>query len=424
MKLLLFRFAFYLAPVICFTACNKFPGGGGHGHNPSGDTTTLYIAVNGNDNNAGTSASPLATLNKAIEKANPGYTILIKPGTYYPTSTVTIQKSGTEAKPITIKAATSEKPVFDFSNAVNPGDAGILVQGSWWHFKDFVITKALYKGILVYGESPIEHNVFENLTLRQINGVGLSMYVGSDMLVLNCDAYENFDTANHGQNADGFAAAYSVGPNTKFIGCRSWNNSDDGFDCWEAATPVTFENCYTWENGVNLWGDPSFAGNGNGFKLGRGTGSHILRNCLAWNMEKSGFDLNGNSGGVKIDHCVAILCGKFNFDIYWGADGSEAPEEYVNNVLRNNISAGGSNRIRTGVTQQNNNWNIPLEITADDFVTLDASGIKGARGTDGSLPTSQYLHLASGSAAIDAGIDIGRPFNGTAPDLGAFESSY
>lgn len=34
------------------------------------------------------------------------------------------------------------------------------------------------------------------------------------------------------------------------------------------------------------------------------------------------------------------------------------------------------------------------------------------------------MHLAAGSDLIDAGVDLGLPFKGKAPDLGAFESDF
>jgi hypothetical protein len=37
------------------------------------------------------------------------------------------------------------------------------------------------------------------------------------------------------------------------------------------------------------------------------------------------------------------------------------------------------------------------------------------------LPALDFLRLKAGSHLIDAGVDVGLPFNGTAPDLGAFE---
>ena len=45
----------------------------------------------------------------------------------------------------------------------------------------------------------------------------------------------------------------------------------------------------------------------------------------------------------------------------------------------------------------------------------------GPRKADGSLPDVDFLKLKEGSRAIDKGEDVGFPFTGTAPDLGAFE---
>jgi len=43
------------------------------------------------------------------------------------------------------------------------------------------------------------------------------------------------------------------------------------------------------------------------------------------------------------------------------------------------------------------------------------------RKADGSLPDVNFFHLNSSSKLIDKGVNVGLPFNGTAPDLGAFE---
>ena len=48
--------------------------------------------------------------------------------------------------------------------------------------------------------------------------------------------------------------------------------------------------------------------------------------------------------------------------------------------------------------------------------------MSGPRGTDGSLPATNFMKLVSGSDLIDKGIDVGLPYNGSAPDLGAFEN--
>ena len=83
---------------------------------------------------------------------------------------------------------------------------------------------------------------------------------------------------------------------------------------------------------------------------------------------------------------------------------------------------------------ENNTWNLNLDLTEDDFESLDdpsmtvtgedlskIPGILGPRNADGSLPDVGFLKLKKGSRAIDKGEDLGFPFVGEAPDLGAFE---
>ena len=52
---------------------------------------------------------------------------------------------------------------------------------------------------------------------------------------------------------------------------------------------------------------------------------------------------------------------------------------------------------------------------------IEGMGTMGPRQADGSLPNISFLRLAAGSKMIDKGTDVGLPFVGTAPDLGAYE---
>ncbi len=54
-------------------------------------------------------------------------------------------------------------------------------------------------------------------------------------------------------------------------------------------------------------------------------------------------------------------------------------------------------------------------VTADDFRSVDYAGADGPRKADGSLPLIEYMHLAQGSDLIDAGVNLGMPFAGSAP---------
>ena len=94
-------------------------------------------------------------------------------------------------------------------------------------------------------------------------------------------------------------------------------------------------------------------------------------------------------------------------------------------VLKNNISYNDptpeSNL--TGLIQDHNTWN-NLSASNSCFASLDATGVKNPRQSDGSLPVLQFLKLSAGSKMINAGVSIsGLLFSGSAPDLGAFEYS-
>jgi hypothetical protein len=86
------------------------------------------------------------------------------------------------------------------------------------------------------------------------------------------------------------------------------------------------------------------------------------------------------------------------------------------------------------VTQQTNNatmtqdypfYTTNITVTDADFILTDSvtgvAQMSSARKSDGSLPDITFLTLKEGSDLIDAGTDVGLPFNGDAPDLGYAE---
>ena len=60
-------------------------------------------------------------------------------------------------------------------------------------------------------------------------------------------------------------------------------------------------------------------------------------------------------------------------------------------------------------------------VSEADFAGLDELELLAPRQADGSLPVISMLQLVEGSDLVDVGVDVGLPFNGLAPDLGAFE---
>jgi hypothetical protein len=89
-------------------------------------------------------------------------------------------------------------------------------------------------------------------------------------------------------------------------------------------------------------------------------------------------------------------------------------------VIKNCLSFTGLVSITSGI-QEKNSWQ-GFTVTGSDFVSTDTGGITVRRNADGRLPESAFMRLAPTSSLIDAGVSVGLPFGGKAPDLGAFET--
>jgi hypothetical protein len=107
-------------------------------------------------------------------------------------------------------------------------------------------------------------------------------------------------------------------------------------------------------------------------------------------------------------------CGGFSLNL------ESVPYFVKNNVAHDNVQAPFSIPDLTNV--DHNSWDLPVTVSDDDFLSVTPTGVDGPRQPDGSLPELDFLRLAPGSDLIDAGVDVGLPFQGSAPDLGAFES--
>ena len=267
--------------------------------------TSYYVATDGNDGQAGTLTQPFRTIRHAVGIVVSGDTIYVRGGTYYPVQTIRITRAdGTPTRRTCLLAYPGERPVLDGSQ-FTLRDPDILdndifrIQAAYWHLRGLTLRKAIASGVQILGDGSVG-NVLEALSIYENEDSGVNLLSGaSQTLVLNCDSYRNFDPRNNGENADGFAAKFDVGPGNVFRNCRAWANSDDGYDFWRAGSAVTVESCYAYANGFDVWDYGSaFTGNGIGFKLGQQEGAHVLKNCVAWGNRVSGYDSNNNTTGV------------------------------------------------------------------------------------------------------------------------------
>ncbi len=142
-------------------------------------------------------------------------------------------------------------------------------------------------------------------------------------------------------------------------------------------------------------------------------GLHTIQDNLAWRNRANGFDDNSANLTMNVYNNTSWDNGGRNFSFY----------DHVAFVLKNNLSFPSSFVYipATEVVQQNNSWNLAVTVDSSDFVSLDYSGAAGPRNADGSLPAISFFKLVASSDLIGKGVNVGLPYNGTAPDLGAYE---
>lgn len=400
--------------------------------------STIYVSPNGAGTKDGKNwTNAMSDLSVAVSVVKPGDTILMQGGKYALAATVKITSSGTSASPIVLRAEDpySKRADLDFSSQpVASTSQGIVLNGSWWKIEGLDVHHAGDNGMQISGGS---NNVVEWCSFHDNSDAGFQIvHLAANNLVVNCDSYWNYDGPTSGGNADGFSPKLTLGTGNTFRGCRSWGNSDDGWDGYlkqtEAGQPdditTTIEDSWAFNNGY-YHGDPnssknSSAMNGNGFKMGGSANkdqrhNHILRRCLAFGNKAKQFDQNNNPGSMTLINCSAFGSGQ-NFAI-----GSEILATGKKVTVQNSVSlGGGSVKLVAGAVQSTNSWTTGFSAANADVQSTDTAGVRGPRKRDGSLPDVAFMHPAKGSKWIDAGTVVaGVAYNDAKPDLGAFESS-
>lgn len=355
----------------------------------------------------------------ALSKVKAGESIFLNGGTYTMNARITLSASGSAGNEIKILGQLDgTRAKLDFSAMPeSSSNQGIILSGSYWNIKGIDIYNAGDNGMQIKGSN----NTIEFCSFSECSDSGLQLDNGaSNNTILNCDSYFNADSSL--ENADGFACKLNVGTGNKFIGCRAWQNLDDGWDGYLRGADnvtTTYTNCWSIKNGYLKDGTKG-AGDGNGFKTG-GSDDKLLKhngiykNCIAAGNVADGFDHNSNRGNVEIYNCSAYSNGNnYNFS---------STNPLAKLTLKNSCAIGAYGSVKADVLDvTNNGWQNGLVTDATDFESTDISQLIQARKADGSLPDVTFMKLKDTSDLIDKGVVIdGIPYLGTAPDLGAFE---
>lgn len=433
----------------------------------------FYVSVTGNDLNTGGINDPLETIQKAQELASYGDTVFIRGGEYvmredqiariydiwaYVTE---LTKDG-----INYFAYQDEKPIFDYSNIkpVNKRVIAFFISGNNIHIKGIDVKGVQVTITDVNTQSECfeikggDNNIIENVNMYDNMAIGVYILRGKNNLILNCDAYRNYDPISQngggveGGNVDGFGLHVRSGDvGNTFRGCRAWLNSDDGFDTINSGEPAIIEHCWAFYNGYSSnSGDLNnlvSRADGNGFKIGGyGAGQtgyytilqryapiprNVIKFSIAAGNKVNGFYANHHLEGNYWYNNSAYY-NKNNYNMLNSesltSSGISNDVPGWNHVLANNVGFGARSNELTNISIQDctlstNSFDpIPLvSVSADDFMSLDVNLLMSPRQADGSLPDINFMKLKADSDLIDAGSDIGLPFDGNAPDIGHSE---
>ena len=441
-----------------------------------------YVATTGSDSNAGTIDAPFATLNAAHALVQPGDTVYFRGGTYLidpsqimtPSSTTgtgqytyvfDLNKKGNATSGRIVYAGyPGERPVFDFSQILpETRIVGFYLHANYVHLKNFEIV-----GITatLHGHYQCEciaarngsYCITENIAMHDNMAIGYYATKGSNNLVLNCDAYNNFDdysafknddyyntyketgsvpsgstSETLGGNCDGFGfhATRDYDTCNVFRGCRAYWNSDDGFDCINSKTAVVWDNCWAFYNGYKP-GTNSKAGDGNGFKAGgygmstpasgmpeNGIPQNVITHCIAFYNKSNGFYSNHHLGGCLWLNNTAMWNWK-NYSMVNRAEanqtGTATDVDGYGHILRRNVSFApqdGSNKdqrhfseidsvqcvLDANVIAQAADF---MDATRLSYTKLAKIALCNARQADGSLPVVSFLRIDETSDLYNA----------------------
>ena len=290
-------------------------------------------------------------------------------------------------------------------------------------------------------------------------GAGFYAELTDSIFYRNCDSHGNCNwlaqlPSKPGGSAQGFAFITQNTDSTRWdygelVGCRAWNNSDNGFsDGYNSI--LRYDSCWSFFSGYITYDpeNPTSFGDGRGFAIGGAFGASappadqiIITNCISAYNSGPGYHINTNSDtwtiNAKFYNNSAFNNREYGFRGDFKLEGST--QEII---FRNNIAYPHTNKMSLypdtefsmtqylPITRSHNSWDASpaITITTNDFMAYPTDStdwvtvLSAPRQADGSLPDiGNYLKLKSTSDLINRGIDVGRPYNGLAPDLGAFE---
>jgi parallel beta-helix repeat protein len=411
--------------------------------------TTYYVATNGSDSNAGTSAAPWLTLQHAVETINAGDTIIVQPGTY---AGCRIRNSGQSNAPKTLMSATPRAAVINTPGPQNSHTSLIEIEnGSGvnvtdWIVDGFEVANSPHHGIDIRITDRITvRNCYVHDSAPTSTGTGIFLAFSYDPVIENNESAHNTEhgvyQSNSGDNPTirGNTLHHNAGAGLHMNGDVK-QQPGDGIISF-----ASVENNIIYENGTN---------GGSAINCD-GVDDSIFRNNLLYNNHATGialFSTDGAHGSSrnKVYNNTIVMAPDGRWCVLISKSG-KGKASATGNIFKNNIlytervDKGSIATYSTAAGVLTSDYNVVVDRFSTNGGTSVTSTLAQWRtlGYDGhsliSTATALFVnatnndyHLKSGSPAANAGTNlspdvttdlegVARP-RGTAYDIGCYES--
>jgi len=375
---------------------------------------TYFIAPSGNDSNGGSMGAPWLTISYAIEKMRPGDTLLVRGGTYREGEIwIRSWMGGADGKYMTISAFPYETPIF------TNGERGMIVDASYirvigLHFRN---GKSLYN----VDWSGLSHHVelINNYFSGEFSWEAIGICGDYNLVQGNIMTLSGSTVGTQGHGIYASQGAHTVIRRNNISGMTGYGIHI--FDQRRAAgEPPRLITDFLVEENI-IFSSKERAGIIVSAYDEAKAQNVVIRNNTIYHHAGDGIVIRDDVSGIKIYNNTIYDVNTDNID--WTGNegisisGGVSGVEIRNNIisLKNKGSHIGVENAANVIAEHNLYWPTPLRLKG----VLDPKAhVADPLFVD---PTNNDFRLKPTSPAIDAGVEVGIPYSGAAPDLGALE---
>jgi hypothetical protein len=325
--------------------------------------TTYYVSPKGDDSQTGKDSSkPLHSIQKALDRAQPGDTVSLAAGNYY--ESITTVRSGRKGAPITVKGTRQAALYGSSSHIVDVHHSYITLSGFHINgqFGSGTTTKQDFRDKLIYaiGQSPgkgVEHLKIDDMLIENAGGECVRMrYFArhnevSNSTIRNCGIYD-FRLHDGGKNGEGIYIG--TAPEQR----KDGKNPD--------AQPDKSRDNYIHHNTIETYGNECVD-----IKEAASNNLVEYNTCSRQSdPESGGFDARGNNNTFRYNQVLDTVGGAVRLGGDTAADGIN------NNVYGNTFKRNGGGDVMVRRLPQGKICN-----NSDDRSTSDASEEKSLNPT-------------------------------------------